>query len=185
MNQARQNRIARTVFLFGGYLIALILGLEVTLWTSMRFATPVPVTITELKYTTHHSAGGGGKSPGGRTTYEVSAIYSYDFQNRSYTNHRTSVHFGSDNLGPFQFNLYMRLKQAAESGKEIRAYVVPWRPSLSTLDRTLRPSRVLLEGGLSAALLWFAFYIKRKTKCGEPPPSPYSSPVADSESGEA
>jgi hypothetical protein len=72
------------------------------------------------------------------TTYQVTAVYEYEFGGRRFTGERVSIGGGSNNIGNFHRAAYQELKQHKDQGKPFRCYVDPNNPSDAVLYRDLR-----------------------------------------------
>ena len=121
-------------------------------WTRMQSWVEAPAQIQSLDLETHD----GDDS----TTYEARATYRYFFGGRDFGGDRVAISTTADNIGSFQQDLYARLRNAANAGAPITAYVDPNDPSSATLNRDLRWGLLSLElvfacvfGGVGFGLL--------------------------------
>ncbi len=71
------------------------------------------------------------------TTYKVESNYSYRYKGSTYTNNRTSLSSGSDNISDYWQQLYKTLERARITN-EVTALVNPDNPAEAVLDRTFR-----------------------------------------------
>jgi hypothetical protein len=142
--------------------VALYLALS-ALWTwgVMRGWVEVPAEITSLALEEHDGDDG--------SSYEVRARYRYAFGGRDYDGNRVAISGMADNVGPFQRNLYARLRAVENAPGAARADVDPASPSSATLNRDLRPGLLALElafgpvfGGVGFGLMIGARYGAKK-----------------------
>jgi hypothetical protein len=124
----------------------------VSTWARMQSWVEAPAQIQSLDLEAHD----GDDS----TTYEVRATYRYSFGGRDFGGDRVAISAAADNIGSFQQDLYARLRNAANAGAPITAYVDPNDPSSATLNRDLRWGLLSLElvlgfvfGGVGFGLL--------------------------------
>jgi hypothetical protein len=119
-------------------------------WTQMSRWEPVPAELESLALATSNSDD--------TTTTQVRATYRYSFEGRPYTGDRVAIDRMADNIGPFQHDLYLSLRDARAAG-HVTTYVDPSHPSNATLNRDLRPLLLAFEamfalafGGVGIAL---------------------------------
>lgn len=72
------------------------------------------------------------------TTYSVKATYTYQVRGSDFTGTRVSLSSGSDNLGSFHQDVYRRLLDAQNEGREVPCFVDPADASRSILVRDIR-----------------------------------------------
>jgi uncharacterized protein DUF3592 len=105
-------------------------------WAQMSRWEPVPAELESLDLATG--------STEDSTTSRVRATYRYVFAGRAYTGDRVAINRMADNIGSFQRDLYLSLRDARAAGA-VTAYVDPARPSSATLNRDLRPLLLAFE----------------------------------------
>lgn len=105
----------------------------------------------------------------GTTTYGVTGHYEYEFQGQKYQSSQLSFYGGTDNIGSYQQNLFLRLNSAEQGGRTVSAFVNPEDPTEAVIDRTMRWGMLgfqgiflLVFGGVGLGIMIFAWRSGRK-----------------------
>lgn len=72
------------------------------------------------------------------TTYQVQAVYSYDYNGRRYESSRVNWSRGFDNIGSYHQDMHAKLTQRARQGGDLKVWVDPNDPAESVIDRNMR-----------------------------------------------
>jgi len=130
-------------------------------WAMMHDWQEVPVQIVHLELEQ-------GKSDD-TTTWEVTASYRYEWNERVYFGERVAINSGSDNIGDYWPELYRHLRPYL-NGDLFPAYLDPDHPERTVLVRELRWGRlgfylifVVTFGGAGAGMIWFSRYLGNKS----------------------
>ncbi|HSR51400.1 MAG TPA: DUF3592 domain-containing protein [Acidobacteriota bacterium] len=130
-------------------------------WEIKTTWVQVPATILEADLSSHTSDDS--------TTYEVTAVYEYQFDERTFQNDRVAVTSGSDNLGSFHQDLYSELDAHSRSREPYMCWVDPNNPSRAVLYPHMRWGLLLFMsvflvtfGGAGAGVMIYGVYGMRR-----------------------
>lgn len=96
----------------------------------------VPAKVIIAKLDEHRSDGS--------STYKVVASYRYNYQGDVYESDNVALYEDRDSFKSFHKKLFDRLDKAKQQKKPVDCYVNPSNPSESLLDRTIRPTMILM-----------------------------------------
>ncbi len=111
------------------------MAFTLTRCVGMQSWTEVPALILRADLVSKTSSSSNG---GSSTTYKVEAKYEYEYEGKTYTGTRVSIHGGSDNIGSFHQRIHRQLDEHRRSETPFRCYVNPENPSEAVLFRSLR-----------------------------------------------
>ncbi len=144
------------VFMAGWIVLTVVQYVQVIRWPE------VPCTILEAELVTHSDSDG--------STYEATARYTYQVDEKRYESTRVSLHSGADNIGSFQQEAHETLQRHQRDGRPFPGYYNPNEPSKSILFRDLRWGLLglktlfaLVFGGAGFGILVGAIVSGRKT----------------------
>ena len=163
-------------FLVG--LTTLLLGPLDTFWQHARSASwdRVPAFIDQVELLSSRSSNS--------TTYEVSALYRYQYRGRDYIGQRVGYDIGKDNIGRYHQTLAARLQRHHHNDTPVMIWVNPKNPEQTYLVRDLRWPKIaltsvfaLIFGGVGGVMIWAGAFMP------VPPaePSSVNGPIYSSE----
>lgn len=144
-------------FALAGVFVGSLAVRSLATWYEARDWVETPARILQADLEVHQGSDS--------TTYEVTALYEYEWQGRTYSSERVGLSSGSDNVGSFHQDRHAELSRHQSSGEPFRCFVDPDDPEEALLFREMRWGLFALMGvfallftgagvGMMAAGVW-------------------------------
>jgi hypothetical protein len=148
-------------FALAGLFVGSLAIRSLATWYEARAWVSTPAHILQTDLEVHQGSDS--------TTYEVTALYEYEWRGQVYSSDRVGLSSGSDNIGSFHQDRHAELTRFHSNGEPFRCFVDPDDPQQSLLYREMRWGLFALMGvfallftGAGLGIIAAGFWGKRK-----------------------